>query len=469
MPNSRDTVVSNNRVESFIFYALILLIVLSPIPNGSNRNWSWSLCALIISSLLILWVVNVLIRNRQISLSLSPVMIGLFLFPGLWAFMQASSFMPQILAHPLWSMINEVLGEAVQATISLSPDNSKIAAMRLFSYGMVFFLSFQFCRSKFHAETMLKYLAYSAVIYALYGVITHWGNINIFFWIEPETKLSSLNSTFINRNSYATYAGLGLLCLMARSITNASRHDRAAYGALMSRQAIIENYIFSNWQSLLGLMLLTTALIGTESRGGFFSVVIAVFTLQIIIVVKTKLKTKLAFASVAGVLIVVTLAFSASSNGLFKRLDLIQSESTERLNVFELTLDAIKDNPLLGAGYGGYQEGFRLYRSDEVRLVYDKTHNTYLENAFELGLPASASLLLAIFWVMVLSIKGVMRRRRDWFYPAAGVSATMLVAVHSLFDFSLQIPAIAITYAAIMGMSVAQSFSSIKKKSSRQI
>jgi len=53
-----------------------------------------------------------------------------------------------------------------------------------------------------------------------------------------------------------------------------------------------------------------------------------------------------------------------------------------------------------------------------------------------------------------------MHRRRDWLYPAIGVAATILVAIHSFVDFSLQIPAVAFVYATIMGVAVAQAFSS---------
>ena len=39
-----------------------------------------------------------------------------------------------------------------------------------------------------------------------------------------------------------------------------------------------------------------------------------------------------------------------------------------------------------------------------------------------------------------------------------------MIGVQSLFDFNLQIPAIALTYAAILGLGVAQAFSSRTKR-----
>ena len=49
-------------------------------------------------------------------------------------------------------------------------------------------------------------------------------------------------------------------------------------------------------------------------------------------------------------------------------------------------------------------------------------------------------------------------RRRNRIYPVAALGATAVIAFHSAFDFSLQIPAIALTYAVILGLGVSQSF-----------
>ena len=54
------------------------------------------------------------------------------------------------------------------------------------------------------------------------------------------------------------------------------------------------------------------------------------------------------------------------------------------------------------------------------------------------------------------------RRRRDAVYPCIGFAATTLVAAHSLVDFSLQIPAVALTYSLLMGAACAQSWSTRK-------
>ncbi len=451
------------RINSILFYALLLLIVLSPIPLGSNRNWSWSLCALIVSLLTLAWVVNTLWNQRTISASVPGWIVILFLLPVLWAMFQATSLMPEAWTHPLWSLSGEMLGSPIPTTISLTPDNTLIAVMRLMSYGLMFFLSFQYCRNPHRAHSMLKWLAISGILYALYGLIIYWGNFNILFWIEStETVNTTVTSTFINRNSYVTYAGLGLLCLMALSLANFSRGAGSPYGSLMGRQETFEYYIFISWKPLLGLMLLTTALISTQSRGGFISAGPAVLVLLFIYIARMRLNTTMLLSSIGGVFVIILLAFSVSNDPLLERLGKIQTGGGERGRVYELTIDATKDAPLAGFGYGSYYEGFRMYRNADINNIYDKAHNTYLENSFELGVPAMVSLLLAMFGLTLITLRGVIQRRRDWLYPATGVAASVLVGIHSLVDFSLQIPAIAITYAAIMGLAVAQSYSSAK-------
>ena len=85
-------------------------------------------------------------------------------------------------------------------------------------------------------------------------------------------------------------------------------------------------------------------------------------------------------------------------------------------------------------------------------------HNTYLENALELGVPAAAALVLAIGWIVIICVSAVLRHRRQAFLPCLGVSATVLVGLHATVDYSLQIPAVAMAYAAILGAACAQSF-----------
>ncbi len=447
-------------MHKFIFYALLIFIVLTPLPFGSNIPIAWTLCSVITAVLAILWAGISLKNPRQVSLSLNPLIIVLFLIPCLWALLQITGLTSSVWAHPLWQMTSETLNDQIPDTISLAPDTTLTALMRLLTYGLVFFLSFQLCRNPENARVAIRWIAVVGVLYAIYGLIIHWGDFGTVLLYEKESGRGAVTSTFINRNSYATYAGFGLICAMALFLDEMTRHSRHSGGHMHGKQQCIELFVSKTWRPLIGLMLIVAALISTHSRGGFIGSGIAFIILLSAFTYRNKLKTRTLAGAIAGVLAVTFLAYSISNDVLLKRLDNMQAKS--RITVYENTLKAIEDNPWVGFGYGTFKMGYRLYRHGEIRSIFQKTHNTYLENLFGLGVPAASALFLSMIAVAATALFGIVRRRRDWIYPTIGFAVTIQVAIHSLVDFSLQMPAIAITYAAIMGVATTQSYSSRK-------
>ena len=61
---------------------------------------------------------------------------------------------------------------------------------------------------------------------------------------------------------------------------------------------------------------------------------------------------------------------------------------------------------------------------------------------------------------VLICIQGLRNRGKDWVYPSVGIAASVLAGIHAWFDFSLQMPAVAMTFAAILGVACAQSYSS---------
>ena len=65
-------------INSVLFVGLMLLVVLSPLPIGSNRPWSWSLCAVVISLLTAAWAIVNLGKKGQVSRMPPMILPGLF-------------------------------------------------------------------------------------------------------------------------------------------------------------------------------------------------------------------------------------------------------------------------------------------------------------------------------------------------------------------------------------------------------
>jgi len=59
---------------------------------------------------------------------------------------------------------------------------------------------------------------------------------------------------------------------------------------------------------------------------------------------------------------------------------------------------------------------------------------------------------------LVVCLRGCWRRRTDRYLPAVAFAASMVAILHSVVDFSLQIPAIGFVVSALLGLGWAQAF-----------
>ena len=96
-------------------------------------------------------------------------------------------------------------------------------------------------------------------------------------------------------------------------------------------------------------------------------------------------------------------------------------------------------------------------RTPDIINFYLLGHNTYPENALELGLPAAVSLYIVILGLFLITFRGMRARRQSSIFPTVGAAVTILIGFHALFDFSIQIPAVAMTYSFLMGIACAGS------------
>jgi O-antigen ligase len=361
--------------------------------------------------------------------------------------------------HPLWTMAGDALPADVPGRISLSADDNWTAMMRLLAYALVFCLALQFGRDRTRAQAMFGWLTLAGLLYGVFGLAVYWGGAHP-AWLFGERSLAhDLRSTFVNRNHYATWQGLTVICAIAWFHHRMATPEVKPYAVPKDREARVEDFVLKTWRPLTALLLMVAALILTHSRGGFLASLAGVAVLLWLLDRRSRSTRAASRVLVLSALVVAGIAFYLTSEVLLDRIDRTDITTEERLAVFANVNRAIGDNPALGFGYGGFADSFRLYDQNESAVHYDRAHNTWLENAFELGLPASVCLFAALAGLAVTCWRGVGRRHRDWVFPAAGVAASVLVGVHATVDFSLQLPAVAMLYALVMGVACAQSWS----------
>jgi O-antigen ligase len=145
--------------------------------------------------------------------------------------------------------------------------------------------------------------------------------------------------------------------------------------------------------------------------------------------------------------------------GINARFDIQGASDEGRLETYRSTLRIIADHPWFGTGQGTFAYAFPAYRSPNVSMwgVWDIAHNTLLEVASDMGIPIATLVVIAWMVVFTVLIRGALVRRRDLVIPVAALAVAILAVLHSLIDFTLQIPGYAIVAMALIGAGLAQS------------
>jgi O-antigen ligase len=448
-----------------------MVVLLSPLPLGANRPWSWSLLSLLVGLLSILWSLSVFKGGDKVKVALKPLksladIILVFIGVLCWGVYQAIFPATASQFHPLWTLTNTILNTEITPLISLTSADSITSLMRMLSYALVFFLSFYYCQAREKAKSVFLALMSAGFVYSLYGLFIYFGKYGLVLWFNNPGSLSTVSSTFINKNHFATFAGLTLICTLALLTEGINISASYNSGGNLGWQRFFENLIIRAWFPALVFMIIGTALILSNSRGGFFSSLLGVFVLLTALHLNQQTRNYYVLWLTAIFVILSSLIFNLSGDSLLTRLDAQGLTDDIRKTVFKLTWSAILTNPWLGFGLGSFEEVFPLYKNHDFPstltypFVQDYAHNTYLEVLFELGIPAGLALFYCFFRLAWICFKGLLVRKRDWIYPATGLSATALIAAHASVDFSMQIPAIPYTYLLLMGAACGQSFSS---------
>jgi O-antigen ligase len=208
---------------------------------------------------------------------------------------------------------------------------------------------------------------------------------------------------------------------------------------------------------VLAVVVMSGALFATLSRGGILGFTASMAALFLM------MRSRRSLRSNRGVFLFVTIIVAAV--GLFAAWDRIERRFTDladenrimRTQVWSDLTGMVRDFPLLGTGSGTFDRVFPRYQSKYSTVLFEHAENDYLEVLAETGL-IGLSLAVATGVVFFVTTLGRWRARRNSFSTcmgAGGLASCTAIAVHSLTDFNLRIPANALLLAVVAGLTVA--------------
>ncbi len=207
-------------------------------------------------------------------------------------------------------------------------------------------------------------------------------------------------------------------------------------------------------------MLLIVAILATRSFGGIGSLLLTAFIALMLLLKQKTPRKELQIVSIMTftmlLIVLFIIAFSDYSI-LHKEFKSIAFTIERRIEISNAAFRMAVDNWLLGVGAGGFYSSFSQYRDLTVgNSFYHFAHNDYLQFWAEYGLVgiilcvAFIVSCLRLNWKVLQHSKNVYRRC----FAYTSFYGTVLLSLHSLVDFPLQVPAYALLYLMILCFNV---------------
>ena len=450
-------------LQSATMVLVCTILVWAPLPLGSNRPWSWSLLGAATVLGLSLWTVAQLLGARPRARAAWPVALAATVTVPVWAwaYLQTIPALPYdwLTPNPVWAAAINAGTTSATPLVGLDAVAGRDALMRLITYAAMFWLGWRLALNASRARWLLTVVLATASFCATYGLVAQLMGWEAIFWIPKTAYLGDVTGTFVNRNSFATYANLGVVLALALLAEPVLSQGRTASG-WRSLVEVARHTLERRPLILLALGILLMASLRSHSRGGLLSLgaTAAVMAFLVFAASKPRLRSMVAVFALA-VAAAWALA-TVSGGGTLERIGQIDAnydvDEAGRLAYWQVALGMVAERPWQGYGYGNFEEAFAQYRDERFNNRVDMAHNTYIEHLVELGIPATLLLYSGPLVLFTYCLRGLFVRHRDKWFTLASVGATTLVALHALVDFSLQIPAVAVTYAVILGVGVAQ-------------
>lgn len=455
--DSKTTMILSTFSRWLIFFALLI----SLIPKGSVSYFYIFFSSAIFSIAIIISLFR--IDNTFTYSKLIVKTFLLIIFIVLYILFQSTSFDGNIFANPNWEYANEIL-KSNNNSISISPSQTKWAVIQTVSPFIVFTSVLILSNSEKNILNIWKFIVYIGILFSVFSIL------NLYFWPsyilfeERVHDAKNLTGFFVNRNTAATYIGI---CIIATISLLAFRFgDENGIRILFNNKHFFAKIIKKRLLIILviGLFIQVIAIHQTNSRGGIIATYAAIFLFILTTVSYQKSGFKLIVTTIFSFVFLGVVLLIYGQNTLYRIWIANLDSEKYRICAYISTIDAIKENWIFGTGLGTFVEIFPVYRN-ELCGIYNQwefAHNFYLEGYLTLGV-VFLLICMYVYWILIKTfISGIRNRVRYKAFPVGGLAVLLLISIHSLVDFSLQIHAVAVLAASVLG--VAAAFSSRSKK-----
>jgi O-antigen ligase len=407
----------------FAFLIICLAIILSALAYGTVHAWSLAVFFIGGIGLLVLWVADswslgvVRISRNVLQLPLLGLLaLGLF----------------QLL--PLRNPDTAGMSLTMVRSLSLNPYATRFIVIELIALLIYFGATLVFVDTPKRLRLLVRTITIFGFFLAIFGLTQSFTSPTRVYWIR-EIPQSQAFGPFINRHHFAGYMELTIALPLGLIFSGSVEREKKFI------------YIFA-----AGLM--AVALVMTNSRGGTISLVAELLFLIALMGIgrsrrkkrgekKPRIKSAAMKAGLALALVIALFGSVVLLGGEEALSRLVGSVNTDdpttgRAHFWSVTVDIIKNHPVVGTGLGAFGVVYTGYDTRNGLYRLEQAHNDYLQVLSDAGIVGA---VLGLGFLLALFRMGFARREsRDIFrrgVASGALAGCFGLLVHSFFDFTL--------------------------------
>ena len=261
---------------------------------------------------------------------------------------------------------------------------------------------------------------------------------------------AAATGTYVNRNHFAGLLELGLPLAVMWAISLWRRNPDGADQSMGAALRIA---------AILGIAVcLLAGIVVSLSRMGFLAAIGSLLLMVVLLLVPRANWRKWAPLLAIPLALLILLPSRELRQRFSFTMTTSEVSSQTRLEIWSDTLHFVSGHKWLGSGLGAYERGLYLFKTVKPTNTLDFAHNDYLQVLAELGIPGVLLFAGLILWLVRIPLREAFSRgySRNRELCIGLLGALGAIALHSLTDFNLYIPANALAVAWLGGLAVSR-------------
>lgn len=457
----------NKFKTAWLFY--MAAIFFAPLAFGATEEWSFFIVFSLTGLSFVFFQLYSWGNKEKIYKVPGSFIFAIGLLYLVFQIMPLPSFLMKILSPEAFNIRSNLYESGLHGSyyISMNLNGGFKSISFLVLFYLVYYLGVQFFANYRILKKTVVYVSLFAGFLAISTILQSLFTTDTALWFRYVEHHSMVFGPYVNHNHYAGLMEMIMpLVLSLYLIYKPSFIDKSLREQFIGFFERESAYIYITFGFFTVIIILSVFM--SLSRAGIFSMCLSLIVF--ILLLKSAGKKgntggSFVFFTLFATIAVWWYGWNNIDERFGQTLTQIEGGGLSRLNFWKDTIAIIKDFVLTGTGAGSFEQVYPLYKSFVSERLIGHAHNDYLELISDTGL--IGFVLAAVFFIILIyNSFTALKKRKEKFAvigSCAAFSCLFAIAIHSIADFNMQIPANGLIFFFVCSLFVSFSHTRFRK------